>query len=1463
MSDTIEGLLGPKPPQTIEGILGPREVAEPSVWDGAFADEYFSQSSAGRILDLFGQGAQKGYGYSPTPEFDKWAKDNNIPIKDYQSTQEDNLKGIHNELMRSTALTTDAALRKTGEFAGALAATGVQLANIFAIDPLIAAGETIRKAIAGEHVTEEETLGAASFGVGGSVVRNSWRHLQALEAANDLGAVKEVGNGMSPREAARTSLAPTGQPGPAERVILPAEEGPPIEASAVEPPASPPQDIHTLARQIAPDTFAEYDELQGQHAFYTRWIDELGEERNKELQSRIDNILDKVGGVEDRLTNVAKRRLERAREEYDNFSRRDTPAMAALRQDREAFDARMRELAPDVSRAYRDARDAMPPPPEPATAPPTTDMVPPTAPEPTPTVVPAESPEIYNLLQRRPTIAADVSRQLIAAGRPEAEARAAAALIQAHYEARAKRFNGALGSARDLYEREDPFIQTGEGNARGRLDLVRNQVTLFKDADASTFIHESAHNWLEEMQRDAVHEAAPQDLKDDLKTIRDWLGAEGSITRAQHERFARGFERYLMEGIAPSNRLAQVFAKFKDWLTQIYQKLGALRAPINDQIRGVYDRLLSMHNEPVIAPEREVAANFADIHERDAATARPENALKTADEIEAERAQIAQIMRAEIMNGRRRARAERSGGPTETTPVGDQVPPRTGPDDTGAVREETAAEPSAVSPSGAKFKAKSDVPGPGESFGPADGRLVDKTGELRLDNVEAPDDVDAALREQAERTGGRTAATDGQLLDLADAIGVNPSFLNGDAVRTAWSSQEIRFGMDMLRRAETNVRDKMIQAAEGGDALELAQSIAQLEMIQGKLSAVASEWGYAGHALRALKEYTGGDLASILRETTGRSYDQLMQMARLVASHPDVKPGQIGRFVNDTRGGRIRQAMFNYWMQSVLSGPFTHVVYGIGNMINAVGEPVGTAVAAGIHQIRGGGPDGVYWREVGASLHGLISGFENSLPFVKEAFSTGQNIPLPGEKGFGNSMGTFISPGIGLPAAATPTHYIAALHQFGKGIRYEQAKNRLAVRQALDEELEGEAANARIAKLQQWPTDAMSEEAAQTALTEMYMKPSQYNTLASAIQRVAHKSVIGDFLFPFLKINFQIQRQTWLKMTPLGLADKEIRNQLLMRDGGASFDNAAAKQLLGISALGMGAVWAANGMITGYGPPDPEQHRAWTEEGNVPYSIQVGNLRIPYKGFGPISGLLSFAADGYEAQRSDYMRPNEPHPWAKLAQHYTEAVARAALDEGFFRELHDLSRVVNEPGQFAMQWLYNYLPSWLPYSTALSQTNRNLFDPYTKDVENIFDAFRAKVPGASQFVPNRYDIFGQPRLARGMTFDRYANDPTMQYLRRMNIGIGALDKKINGVELTPEQRGDYAKNAGVLSKQLLDDFVADQRATSAPHGIQLREIHSLLESARKAARAVIKQQSIGTDNDLVEKGAALKLKALE
>lgn len=124
-------------------------------------------------------------------------------------------------------------------------------------------------------------------------------------------------------------------------------------------------------------------------------------------------------------------------------------------------------------------------------------------------------------------------------------------------------------------------------------------INLFKTADASSFLHETGHLWLEEVARDAFDPDAPDALKADAGTIAKWLGADDltKLSTEQHEQFARGFEAYLMEGRAPSSALASAFRKFKSWLVRIYKTAAALRVPMNDEIRGVFDRMVASEDE--------------------------------------------------------------------------------------------------------------------------------------------------------------------------------------------------------------------------------------------------------------------------------------------------------------------------------------------------------------------------------------------------------------------------------------------------------------------------------------------------------------------------------------------------------------------------------------------------------------------------------------------------------------------------------------------------------------------------------------------------------------------------------------------------------------------------------------------------------------------------------------------------
>lgn len=158
-----------------------------------------------------------------------------------------------------------------------------------------------------------------------------------------------------------------------------------------------------------------------------------------------------------------------------------------------------------------------------------------------------------------------------------------------------------------------------QGLPRGQIRFGQSRmatIELFQHADLSTVLHESGHLWLDELITDATTEGVSQGVKDDMDRVLEWMGSEvrvkdgaeavrAAIQTDQHEQWARGFEAYLMEGKAPNAALRKVFAKFKVWLTSIYKNIANLNVRLDDNVRGVMDRLISAETE-VQKAEREV-----------------------------------------------------------------------------------------------------------------------------------------------------------------------------------------------------------------------------------------------------------------------------------------------------------------------------------------------------------------------------------------------------------------------------------------------------------------------------------------------------------------------------------------------------------------------------------------------------------------------------------------------------------------------------------------------------------------------------------------------------------------------------------------------------------------------------------------------------------------------------------------
>lgn len=179
-------------------------------------------------------------------------------------------------------------------------------------------------------------------------------------------------------------------------------------------------------------------------------------------------------------------------------------------------------------------------------------------------------------------------------------------------ESKAERGQTVVGNT--LYQPDggegSPDDNRGSITFGARKDGVREfNINLGQKSDKSTILHEFGHYYLEVIGDLVEAGKANESLTADYSEILKWFGVESraQVGVDQHEQFARGFEKYLAEGKAPSIELQGAFARFKRWMIEIYKDLNRLNVELTPEIRGVFDRLLASEEAIAEAEQHETA----------------------------------------------------------------------------------------------------------------------------------------------------------------------------------------------------------------------------------------------------------------------------------------------------------------------------------------------------------------------------------------------------------------------------------------------------------------------------------------------------------------------------------------------------------------------------------------------------------------------------------------------------------------------------------------------------------------------------------------------------------------------------------------------------------------------------------------------------------------------------------------
>lgn len=143
---------------------------------------------------------------------------------------------------------------------------------------------------------------------------------------------------------------------------------------------------------------------------------------------------------------------------------------------------------------------------------------------------------------------------------------------------------------------------------KGLYDASKGVIKIFESADFSTLPHEIAHYWLDNMWSYVRSGNASEKYRQRWNVIANWLNVkpeQAVLTRGQQEKFARGYEQYLLNGDLPTPIIKGAFDDYDRWLKRVYGDMNRLNVRLSeDAVRFFQSMTTGILPPPRIRPSR-------------------------------------------------------------------------------------------------------------------------------------------------------------------------------------------------------------------------------------------------------------------------------------------------------------------------------------------------------------------------------------------------------------------------------------------------------------------------------------------------------------------------------------------------------------------------------------------------------------------------------------------------------------------------------------------------------------------------------------------------------------------------------------------------------------------------------------------------------------------------------------------
>ena len=780
----------------------------------------------------------------------------------------------------------------------------------------------------------------------------------------------------------------------------------------------------------------------------------------------------------------------------------------------------------------------------------------------------------------------------------------------------------------------------------------------------------------------------------------------------------------------------------------------------------------------------------------------------------------------------------------------DELPPSYTPKDYGFDKRPPRVPPSDTPPGGSI---------PDDKF----------AGNINLDKINEPGEIKDIIRkiakdnssfENARRGVVRFGSKGENLEALARDLNLTDSTLLERKIGQAFNSEEVMAARILFDEALKDAQD-LAQLAKSTNATQVdlvkfQQAMARVAAIQEQIAGITAE---AGRALRAFRE-TVGPAASTnpkVRDKTIQDFinlkggtDNIQDIAQKMSMLND--PAAMAKFARDQYKPRLIDYIQEYWINSLLSSPSTHLVNTLSNTLVAGLTPIEYFGASAIGAITKR-PDRITFGESGARLFGSIYGALDGVRAAGKAIIDGEAIDpmskleLDRQKVIPGPLGKLIR----VPGTA-----LVAEDAFFKSIGYRQEMWGQAFRTA---QKEGKGLK-RAYELMRNPElldpkihlDAIDAGRYQTFTTPL--GEGKIGKLGLRVQKTIRDMPFLRFIVPFVRTPINIVRFAFERFPLTGRFTTAYKKAIAQ--GGRQADLARSKLAIG-SAIAAGVYYyAGSGIITGRGPSDSRERSVMLETGWQPYSIKIGDKYYSYNRFEPIGILFGLTADMSDIGKyvvDKEMSEEEEIEIGKLASMISASFSENITNKTFLTGLSDAIEMINDPDRYGEATLKRFFSSFVPTGVYYE---RKADDSIIRDAKTFGDNVINRFPEVfselgvrtSKDLPARRNVFGEIKTYKETLGGKYSpvnvsaikNDVAFNEFVKLGYIPPLPKRQIGDVQLDPVQYEQLLATQQTLGlRQQVETFIQSPGYKRIPKSKKIEKLDKIFRDSQTASRTIL------------------------